>query len=280
MSTLPERIADLLITRRRALLLVAATLAAAAAYPATHIEFDRAIEDMFPPGHRLLGPYLQLKETFGGNEVVLAVYEDAELFDPSGRGIERQAELSRRLAGLRGVQGDSVFAYRFDWDEEPSMLGADLSTLIGAAHLVEVPFVFRQWNLGPRTSMLFDETSAAGRAELSDAMMSYWAEFAYAGAPGRGRDGSLPPWGAWDGSRPSAPKFAVLDTSAGGGIRMSSETESAAALALELSTDGAFATAADRCGMWDAMTGRWPETAAAPGAVLDCANAPSVAARE
>ncbi len=181
---------------------------------------------------------------------------------------------------LRGVQGDSVFAYRFDWDEEPSMMGADLSKLIGAAHLLEVPFVFRQWKLGPRTSLLFDDSSAPGRAELSGAMMSYWAEFAYTGAPGRGRDRSLPRWGAWDDSRPDAPKFAVLDTSAGGGIRMSSETESVAALAVELSTDGAFETAAERCGMWDDMTRWWSATAAAPGALLDCGGVPAVAARE
>jgi para-nitrobenzyl esterase len=181
---------------------------------------------------------------------------------------------------LQGVQGDSVFAYRFDWDEEPSMMGADLSKLIGAAHLLEVPFVFRQWNLGPRTSMLFDDASAPGRAELSGAMMSYWAEFAYTGAPGRGREGSLPRWTAWDDSRPDAPKFAVLDTSAGGGIRMSSETESVAALAVELSTDGGFETAAERCGMWDDMTRGWSVTAAAPGALLDCASTPNVASRE
>ncbi len=181
---------------------------------------------------------------------------------------------------LRGVQGDSVFAYRFDWDEEPSMMGVDLSKLIGAAHLLEVPFVFRQWKLGPRTSLLFDDSSASGRAELSGAMMSYWAEFAYTGAPGRGRDGSLPRWGAWDDSRPDAPKFVVLDTSAGGGIRMSSETESLAALVVELSTDGGFETAAERCGMWDDMTGWSSAAARAPGALLDCGSAPAVATRQ
>jgi para-nitrobenzyl esterase len=207
---------------------------------------------------------------------------DAERYDTVASYLSRawKANAVDELAPvLRGVQGDSVFAYRFDWDEEPSMLGADLSRLIGAAHLLEVPFVFQQWNLGPRTSLLFDEASAPGRAELSDAMMSYWTEFAYTGAPGRGRDGSLLSWGAWDDSRPDAPKYAVLDTEAGGGIRMSSETESAAALARELSTDDVLATAAERCAMWADMTRRWPAGAAAPGAVLDCGS-PAVAARD
>jgi para-nitrobenzyl esterase len=111
-------------------------------------------------------------------------------------------------------------------------------------------------------------------------MMSYWAEFAYRGAPGRGRDGSLLRWGAWDDSRSDAPKFVVLDTSAGGGIRMSSETESGAALAVELSTDGGFVTTAERCGMWDDMTRSWSAAAAAPGALLDCGSTPAVAAQE
>ena len=181
---------------------------------------------------------------------------------------------------LQKAPGGPVYAYRFDWDEEPSLFGADLSQLVGAAHLLEVPFVFAHWKLGPRTKLLFDETNAPGRAELSDVMMSYWAQFAHTGDPGRGRDGSLPPWSAWDDSRPDAPKFVVLDTEADGGIRMSSETESAAALALELSTDPGFETTAARCGMWNDMTLRWPRTAAAQGAAFDCEPTPAVAARD
>ncbi|MEM7408735.1 MAG: carboxylesterase family protein [Myxococcota bacterium] len=123
-------------------------------------------------------------------------------------------------SAMRSVQGDSVYAYRFDWDEEPRILWADLGQLVGAAHAIEIPFVFGHWNLGPQSHLLFDDDNAPGRVALSDAMLSYWAEFAWKGAPGRGRTRELPAWDAWDPSAPDAGKYLVLDTETGGGIRM------------------------------------------------------------
>ena len=42
----------------------------------------------------------------------------------------------------------NVFVYRFDWDEEPSLLGIDAARYVGAAHGFEIPFVFGHWDLG------------------------------------------------------------------------------------------------------------------------------------
>ena len=42
---------------------------------------------------------------------------------------------------MRSAQGPSVFAYRFDWDEEPTLLGSDLGVVIGASHGMEIAFV-------------------------------------------------------------------------------------------------------------------------------------------
>jgi para-nitrobenzyl esterase len=95
---------------------------------------------------------------------------------------------------MRRVQGPSVFAYRFDWDEEPSVLGTDLGEMIGAAHVIEVPFVFGHWDLGPNSKRLFDEDNAPARLALSQKMQSYWGRFAWTGSPGRGRDGVQPAW--------------------------------------------------------------------------------------
>jgi para-nitrobenzyl esterase len=124
-------------------------------------------------------------------------------------------------ARMRGAQGPSVYVYRFDWDEEPSVLGSDLGVLLGAAHGFEIPFAFGHFPPGARR--IFGDPEQASIRELSTAMMSYWAEFAYSGAPGQGRDGSLPAWTAWE-SAEGAPRSIVFDTAAGGGVRMSSET--------------------------------------------------------
>jgi len=141
-----------------------------------------------------------------------------------------------------------VFVYRFDWDEEPTILGADLSKMLGASHGFEIPFVFGHFDLGRAGNMIFTDENAPGRAALSKAMMSYWAQFARAGDPGRGTSDDLPAWTAWDPSGPDAPKYVVLDTPEGGGIRMTSgPVETPAAVVASLENDARLADAARRC---------------------------------
>lgn len=98
-----QRIVDHLIAWRFPLLGFALVGAAVAFVPAQHLEFNRSIDSMFASDDPLIGPYHRLKRTFGGNEVVLAVYADPGLFDPDGSGIRRVAEVSRRLKALEGV---------------------------------------------------------------------------------------------------------------------------------------------------------------------------------
>jgi para-nitrobenzyl esterase len=145
---------------------------------------------------------------------------------------------------LARTQPGRVFAYRFDWDEEPKVLWSDLGRLLGAAHGLEIPFVFGHWELGRTGRILFDETNRPGREALSAMMMSYWAEFALRGDPGRGRDGTLPRWPAWhdDGE-----KYAVLDTPAAGGMRMASESEGFDDLAAAILADTSFESERERC---------------------------------
>ncbi len=71
---------------------------------ASQVKFDRSIENMFAPNDPLLAPYERLKRTFGGNEVVMAVYQDPDLLDPSRRGIARLAEISGALKDTPGVR--------------------------------------------------------------------------------------------------------------------------------------------------------------------------------
>ena len=136
-----------------------------------------------------------------------------------------------------------TFVYRFDWRDEPVVLGADLAKLLGAAHAFEIPFMFGHFDLGREARFLYAQANEAGRTALSRAMMSYWAEFAYAGAPRRGRTGDLPPWEAWDGARTMQ-----LDTETGGGIRLTSAApETGERVLADLAADPRFASPRDRC---------------------------------
>ena len=139
------------------------------------------------------------------------------------------------------------FVYRFDWDELPTILGMDLSRLLGAAHGFEIPFVFGHFELGRLGNRIFDDATEASRQALSAQMRSYWAEFAYTGDPGRGRRGDLPAWPAVGAPGEGGGRFLVFDTPAGGGIRVETKTESGPALAQEIVADGSFASAAERC---------------------------------
>ena len=121
-------------------------------------------------------------------------------------------------AMTRGRPG-GVWVYRWDWDEEGKRLGfINVSQLLGAAHGLEIPFVFGHWNLGASSASLFNEANLAGREALSEAMMSYWGRLAYDGDPGTG-GGKQPQWQPWSNEAGGARTF-VLDTETGGGIRM------------------------------------------------------------
>ena len=142
---------------------------------------------------------------------------------------------------------DHVYAYRFDWDEEPSLFGYDLSVALGAGHFLEIAFVFGEFDmLGTGYLYPNDENQRA----LSESMMSYWAEFAYTGDPGTGRDGAQAPWLAWgeDGKT-----FIVLDTPTDGGIRMDDSVVSYEALRAELVADAGFGDKREHCATYARM---------------------------
>jgi para-nitrobenzyl esterase len=139
-----------------------------------------------------------------------------------------------------------VFVYRFDWDEEPSVLGLDLGRFLGAAHGFEIPFVFGHFDLGRAGNVIWTEANREAREALSARMLSYWAEFARTGDPAEGRRGELPRWTTWD-NRPGAHKYALLDTDAGGGVRMGSEAVTVAEVLGRVEEDPRLAAPRARC---------------------------------
>ncbi len=149
----------------------------------------------------------------------------------------------------------NVFVYRFDWDEEPSLLGIDLGTYLGAAHGFEIPFVFGHWDLGKQGSVIFSEANRPGREALAEPMMSYWANFAWTGDPARGREGDLPAWSAWD-DQPGAHKYLILDTPGGGGVRMGSEPVTPESVIAAVDADPRLTSQRDRCFVYRELA-RW-----------------------
>lgn len=176
---------------------------------------------------------------------------DARLYD-------LQAEYGALAWQLRGVTEPAarlraadvpVWAYRWDWDEQGRRFGIDLSALLGAAHGLEIPFVFGHWDVGRLSGLLFHERNREGREALSARMMAYWAGFARDLDPGRGADGAGPPWQPWQGQ--SGPTFIHLDTEAGGGIRMSDEHLTHADVIDRLANDARFNDSEERCRVFD-----------------------------
>jgi para-nitrobenzyl esterase len=159
-----------------------------------------------------------------------------------------------------------VWAYRFDWDEEPTLLGVDMGFLLGAAHGLEIAFAFYNFSqfLAPEfTAMIYTDENLAGRLELGGSMSSYWAEFAYNGDPAMGRGGTEVEWTSWDNSAPENDKFIIFDTSADAGIRMSSDSITLVGLKEDLVAETGFTTQEQHCGIYVRLfygTALWDDT--------------------
>jgi para-nitrobenzyl esterase len=95
---------------------------------------------------------------------------------------------------------------------------------------------------GPK---IFPPKRVSSRRDLSDAMMSYWAEFAYFGNPGRGRrNKDLPQWWAWGGAQG---RSLVLDTPRDQGIRLTDAGLTAEAIYKRLTDDKRLKSPKERC---------------------------------
>jgi para-nitrobenzyl esterase len=116
-------------------------------------------------------------------------------------------------------QPESVFSYRFDADDWRDLGFVDFKELFGAAHAVELFFVFGYFPNSMK--VLIPDSTSDEVALLSNSMMSYWAQFARTGNPGAGTNGEENQWLPWVTDAPG--NFIVLDTDLDGGIRMERE---------------------------------------------------------
>ena len=156
------------------------------------------------------------------------------------------------IAGLMGsAQGDSVFAYRFDADDWRNFGIVDLKDLLGAAHAMELMFVFG--NFPNPTRIVFPGSTFDEVKLLSNSMMSYWAEFAYTGSPGNGASGEEVLWSGWQNDGEQTPRLLILDTESDRGIRMSPERLSLLEIKHAFMTDNSYSSQEAHCAAYKRM---------------------------
>lgn len=108
-----------------------------------------------------------------------------------------------------------VFVYRFDWDEAPDYGFINLHDWLGAAHGLDIPFVLGDGGSG--LPLLSSRDNRAGREQLTEQMMSYWATFARDGNPGDGGRARQP---LWEERTDRNARQLIFATARGGGVRM------------------------------------------------------------
>ncbi|MGK0266074.1 MAG: para-nitrobenzyl esterase [Maricaulis sp.] len=190
---------------------------------------------------------------------------------------EANGDIGARLWRLDGVDDaanrlaasghDRVWAYRFDWDEGGSLLFTDTAALLGAAHTMELPFVFNDFSIlyGDIGKVLFTEANAEGRQVVAEAMGVYWGAFAHAGDPNTGNEDRLD-WPVWQ----AGGRLMRFDTPDGGGPEILIGSDDWDSLPAEILANENI-TASDRCAIADGAVMRDVEAGERMRVTLGCA---------
>lgn len=150
------------------------------------------------------------------------------------------------LASLASAGHQSLFAYRFDWDEQPGNWFVDFSQVFGAAHAAEIGFIMGKPFYGSIGKYMFPDNESARR--LSESMMSVWGHFAATGTPGSVEGQAWPAWS------PQAPVFMRLDA---GNQSSALETgrESVQHLLQEIASSAPLSPTQQCILVWEVVTG-------------------------
>jgi para-nitrobenzyl esterase len=131
-----------------------------------------------------------------------------------------------QLAAALTAGSSATYAYRWDWHDEGRHYGIiDASRLVGASHGLEIPFIFGNFSVGSVSTLLFNRDNESARLQLSQAMMTYWGNFAHSGDPNQGAHAPPQAWPTWQTAE-QAPALLIFDTETQGGIRVSHERAS------------------------------------------------------
>ena len=85
------------------------------------------------------------------------------------------------LMALEKAGYNSLYSYRFDWDDQKTSFFADFPSLIGAAHGFEISFITGDYKFGPIGRYVYPKGEL--RDQMQSTMMNAWASFARDGSP-------------------------------------------------------------------------------------------------
>ncbi|NND38828.1 MAG: carboxylesterase family protein [Pseudomonadales bacterium] len=179
-----------------------------------------------------------VKKRFG----LIRTLRDPERYDLAARYASdywRVLTVDEPARVISASDGAPVYAYRFDFDNHLRW-PINLVDLVGAAHALEIPFVFGTHEEAPWSKIF---RARKERAVLSDIMMDYWGGFAHNGKPGRGRSGTQPEWKQW---RSGAEQLMMFDIYSDGGVRMSESPLRVAEIKHRLAVDDSL-SASEKC---------------------------------
>lgn len=114
------------------------------------------------------------------------------------------------FAAMSQAGYDNLYAYRFDWDEQPDNYFVPFSQVLGASHASEIAFLMGSPMYGAIGGYMYPDSDSA--REMTDVMMTAWGAFARDGVP------VLPDGSAWPPYNAEAPAFMRLDVGAALGV--------------------------------------------------------------
>ena len=171
------------------------------------------------------------------------VARDQDLYDAASEYYARNWRVNAvdiPAAIMADAGHNDVYAYRFDWDEGGRFLWMDLAKIIGAAHGIEIPFVFNRFEFSNSADpILFQEKTFETRDALSRSMGAYWASFARNGKPSAHNGPSWPPYSNQE-------TLMAFDSSNDGGVHTITGADSFDAIFTDLSSDKRM-EASERC---------------------------------
>ena len=154
------------------------------------------------------------------------------------------------IARLMAERGDvDLYLYRFDWGHFDTVGDVDLADLLGAAHAVELMFLFPAALENSIVKWALSSEALADAKSLSAKMRVYWASFALSGAPSATNSNGL----VWPAFTKSQPASIHLDGAMGNGVVIHSGALTLDDVLGELASDDAI-TADARCRIFTRAT--------------------------